>query len=529
MNELKVYLTRDGIGDLEAALVNPTNPDSVLAQLQEIGLAPNTELEGGKLLWGTQKTKTPAWMGFLNEIAAEPLEGGAGESRAGILALPRAGRIFIFTFGQAWHAIDPSAIEDQFGIRVALNTLDMDRVKTVDTRTLSAFPLHTTRQLSRAGPIDEFRIGFLDEFVNLVQAIPASGDFGDLVTGRDSLVLKKTVTPAELPQLCDILWDAFNDTRYREIWPLLERLRSVRDPTILRILDESLAHAVQHSPAKVHIGTPEVFDLEGIEGFRFAGNRASTTIRSIEPEATEYLLLHQASQIEAADLRKDRLEAISADGLVAKKWPVFKCIQWETELDDTHYVVNDGKWYSVDPQFQSELDQRLLAATCNRLSLPEALHHEDEQTYNERAAQEIDCACADRKLVRIPQHSSPIEICDLFTVDKALIHVKIYRGSSNTSHLLGQGVVSAEALRNGDVVKEFKKVLKNKCKRLAEADVVGHPVNPREYTVVYALVVPKRFQFPQDLPVFTKIFADKNLETLEQMGYKACMVPIFRR
>src|SRR5688572_19543757 len=293
MADLRVYLLRDTVGDPAKAL--RLRLDS--SGLSEVKVKPGAMEGPVRLFWGRNQKERPGWVKFVQDIAADELDIGASETRSAILFVKSNERWFAFTFGQAWGALDDADIEDQFGIRVALNLLDPEKVKTIDTKTWSAYPLHTTRQLTRAGPLDEFRISYLEDFVNLVEAVPVDRDIGDLVTGKQALVLKRQAQPDELPELCDTLWKAFKDNRYKEIMPFLDRLRTVHDRTHLRLLDDQLVQTLKTAPASVHIGTPELHSLDGCSGFRFAGNRAKTSLRPIEPEASDYLLLHPGGHL----------------------------------------------------------------------------------------------------------------------------------------------------------------------------------------------------------------------------------------
>jgi Family of unknown function (DUF6119) len=78
------------------------------------------------------------------------------------------------------------------------------------------------------------------------------------------------------------------------------------------------------------------------------------------------------------------------------------------------------------------------------LPLPEPDAGTDEDRYNRKAAKAVDGLLLDKLLVF--EGPDKMEICDVITRDRALVHVK-QRGSSSTlSHLFAQGVNCAERL-----------------------------------------------------------------------------------
>ncbi len=80
---------------------------------------------------------------------------------------------------------------------------------------------------------------------------------------------------------------------------------------------------------------------------------------------------------------------------------------------------------------------------------------EYEADYNKAAAGHLAGYSLDRKLITTPLHSrGGIEPCDIFVPPGVLIHVKRGRSSSDLSHLLAQGLVSADALSRDESARQ---------------------------------------------------------------------------
>lgn len=70
-----------------------------------------------------------------------------------------------------------------------------------------------------------------------------------------------------------------------------------------------------------------------------------------------------------------------------------------------------------------------------------------EKEYNTLAAGSLGGVCLDRKLISTPlHHRGGIEPCDVFVPPGTLLHMKRGSSSASLSHLLAQGLVSADAL-----------------------------------------------------------------------------------
>jgi len=66
----------------------------------------------------------------------------------------------------------------------------------------------------------------------------------------------------------------------------------------------------------------------------------------------------------------------------------------------------------------------------------------------------------DRQTVELKKRGlTKVEFCDLFGLNKEIVHIKRYTGSSELSHLFQQGVVSAELFLHEP---EFRKLVNDK-------------------------------------------------------------------
>ena len=111
--------------------------------------------------------------------------------------------------------------------------------------------------------------------------------------------------------------------------------------------------------------------------------------------------------------------------------------------------MSEGTWYRVDDNFLGRLNDFVAGMKKGVVDLPDYDGDKDEEAYNERAwkANKSQLVLLDQKFIRYETRGK-VEICDLYSKQKQLIHVKRLNSSSTLSHLFNQGAVSAELLRD---------------------------------------------------------------------------------
>ena len=136
------------------------------------------------------------------------------------------------------------------------------------------------------------------------------------------------------------------------------------------------------------------------------------------------------------------------------RWSMRDCLDGQIVTSGDTFLIEEGTFYRIEPDYLAQLNQDVDAIPDSSVELPPSrresdegtLKEIDEGTYNERASVPADHLLLDKKTVIVPGRTSPIEVCDLLTLDRQLVHVKRKFSSSALSHLFGQGYVSAELL-----------------------------------------------------------------------------------
>ena len=109
---------------------------------------------------------------------------------------------------------------------------------------------------------------------------------------------------------------------------------------------------------------------------------------------------------------------------------------------------------------------------------------------------------------------SSIEVCDVLTATKKLIHVKKNGGSSVLSHLFNQALVAGQAwLDNG-----FRSQLRQKMLAAGESDCIREPFRSSEYEIIIAIINKFTDQRPK-IPFFSKVAICFATTSMKNLGY----------
>ena len=273
------------------------------------------------------------------------------------------------------------------------------------------------------------------------------------------------------------------------------------------------------------ITAPEVVSWDNIFGFSFT--RSKTTIHPtliIE----DYLNSLGDDSITLSTLKSHKLFIYDSD-LNEVQHSLYKSLYFEHVDVSKTFILFSGDWFEIDNDFVDELDRALTEVPISDLEFPMVRKWTDEDKekieaegdYNERTAILKSYHLLDKKLIKSRTTTSPIELCDLMTDDKQLIHVKHKKGgSSGLSHLFAQGYVAAEVIISD---KEFRKEARQKLRSIrSDLDTLIplDGIKSSDYEVVYLVLGDDNSRVKSALPFFSKINLVKAFENLTQKGFK---------
>lgn len=98
----------------------------------------------------------------------------ATASASGVLIFEAAERFFAVTWGQGCHLLETDGFEQDFGLKVVLNTVAPDQLKSVDAKTIDETTVRTRRDVSRDSPFTAFELDPSRDLLRAVTGTPSN-------------------------------------------------------------------------------------------------------------------------------------------------------------------------------------------------------------------------------------------------------------------------------------------------------------------------------------------------------------------
>jgi len=525
LQQVKIYLLKPNVIALEDAI----RTGEGVAPAERIPLRGDLPFEA-ILLVRRPHLKRPDWLSFLEAGTAGPFDGGFRTATAGAALLLRTeGRVFTLTFGFGRGIIKSDCFVRDFGVKVVLNAVDPSRIKSVELRAVDTMTLQTRQQASKETGLESYRVDTRQDLFRGLAGKARSEDFAVRMEGSDALSITSRIEFDDLAEKCAGLLSVYEEDGYRDAFPFFDRLRTVRDPDEIQALEDRLNAELEVGRLeRMHLAPPEVVDTANVSGFAYS--HAGPDHRELDVRAMldELSARRRSGSVDASYLRQhDVFVTYREVGQRHEAWTAFDCLNFETEIDGNLYVLNNGDWHKVDGDYVQEVASRLQdIPACT--DLPRAAFDQDEDAYNDALCAQVNGALLHKKTVKADGARTPVEVCDVLTPDRRLVHVKPLSDSSRLSHLFAQGMVSAELLLNSKSFRrETRAKLDDCCPELAsliDLDVM----RPRDYEVVFAVMGGREQGWPQSLPFFSQVNLADTATLLQDRGYRVALARIPR-
>jgi len=523
MPKIRAYLLKDSVETFEDAIRadDSGNLPPTLTIRDGLGVE-------GVVYYKEPVRKPPAWLAFLSEGLVSP-PSFLTASASAVLLLSAHNRIFAITFGYGRTMLTSNARVRDFGVRVALNSIDPVGIKSIDMRRVEEMTIHTRRQVSRTADLTPFRIDERQDFLRSIGGRPIEElGWKGMVEGADSVAISLDIGFDELPDFCGQLLDLYESTDYLDHgFGFYDNLRLVTDPDDLAELQGKLDAALEaDDTGGIHLSMPDAMDLGDINSYRYRGRGHPFDELDIDEMLAELqgAGIHvNTDWLEAHDLLVNYAGSPETD---YSRCPLFDTLVFETRLDDDAvYVLSAGEWHRVSDDFVAEVENMLAGLPECALTLPDCETAWTEGEYNIAAAADVGCACMDAKNISFGGHDK-VEFCDLLTTDGQFIHVKKRGKSSTLSHLFFQGLNSARLFLENP---EFRGLVRSKIEEVS-ADhahlVPDASPDTGQYEVVFGVIGQPGTQNPNALPFFSRLSMAETATMLADMGYRVSYAPI---
>ncbi len=511
--KLSIYLARDG-----------NKPDSGVIKLENAKSPIELDLSGAESARLYIKKQPPksdlSWTRlFTLDSLVDASEFGMSSSVGAVFIVRISGAIFILSFGTGFHLLKPESIERDFGLKVTLNSVDPDKLRSLDKASYDHNPLNSRIQSTKDVDIFNLHLDSEMEMLYTVTGTSLVKEFGSNVTGRDALTIAVEANLSDLPA---ILSESIQ--RYRANLPdkfsWVENINRVRDYDEIEILDLELDQYLESNKFDhFWLGEPEIVDWESQIGYSF--DMRQKTLRHSVLSFEDYIDYLKGVPPTVELMKGNTIHINNSEYQSVKSWPVYRCLYAEIRFGKDYYILRNGIWYKINCDFVSAVDDYLSDIDIHSFKFP-VYSHDDEGDYNKHVFKtESNFCLMDKKNIQIGGSYDKLEHCDLILNGNEFVHVKLYRSSSTLSHLFSQGFVAAEAfIKDSDYREKLNPKLPASIKL---SDPKLRP-DPSEYRVVYAIATKKNI--PIELPFFSKVTLKNSLKTLRALNYNIALAKI---
>lgn len=512
-NKLSIYLIKESITD-----INNIFKDN-LQELHEY--APDKKV----YFVGSHK-HPPSWLKSFFDIEDERLF--QANSKVVLLIKRTYGtiqRIFALTFGYSKALFKEDVIEEQFGLKIVLNTAKANEIRKISKQNIGGNQKQSQEQMPQKGKISDFGFNITNDLMKMVTASCSDETFEKaVITGGDifSLTVDRKINNVE--EFLDYCYQKFISTLYKENFEWIDNVKAITSKETIDVLNNQVINKIKHNDFEnIWMAVPEVIKWEQIKCFKYSGSRDEYD----DIDINDFLItIDNMEDLSMNKLKNKTIRAISAENENNDlySWSAKKCLIAEIEYENRSYCLNNNKWYQIDHSFETKIKDEYLTIPIYGTELPNYTSNGrttyTENEYNEELAQEINAALIHR-VGEIPfggGRGNKIEVCDILTQNKELIHIKKSGGSSLLSHLFNQAAVSGEALLDA----EFRAKYNRRLQEEGFASYIDNDFRSNNYTVVLGIISKGNEQRPQ-IPFFSKVAIRYATKTLSNLGYNVAI------
>lgn len=468
----------------------------------------------------TMPPKTPSWVAKIRPLLEDSLPAIKTQSSGAVLLLRVQDRIVALTWGYGRTLLRNDSFERDFGLRVVLNTVDAENVRSVDSQTIEEITVSTRRQTSRASDFVNFGLDSSQDLLRGVTGIPRDPDFASRISGSDALTVGLELDLPGLSEKCEEFLEAYTADRYKDRFGFIDHMKIERDPAVISELSQNLVRDLEAGNTdQMHLAPMGPEDWENISGFTYSLSSTAPVFPDLDiEEALQHM--HPNTQFSIEYLRRKYIGVRYREAEESvDKYSAFSCLVYETEINDQLYVLSGGDWHQIDRDWSEGVRRRVSEIPESSVALPSSWAGELEGNYNARVAAEMDWALMHGRIISLAPPYDRVEMCDLLTPTGQFIHVKRDTVSSTLSHLFAQGRISGDLFfRSADY--------RQQCRRKA---VEGNPEwgnlieisrpDPDQHEIVYAILARTRPNWPRSLPFFSQLNLDNTARDLSTLGY----------
>lgn len=505
-NKLSIYLIKEKLINIEDIFDKP-NELAILDTLPD----------GANVYYMVSDIHEPSWMkDFFLKNSNKLHQANSRVVLLKTLNIDGESRVFALTFGYARFLFKTNVLEEQFGLRIILNTIKQDEIRKISKTSVGSNHKQSDEQLPKNSDISEFGFDINRDLMKNISGKSEDEVFEkSMLTGGDifSLTVSRDIT--NIDEFLIYCYKRFKETTYQDRFSWIDNIKFIRDKQLIEQLNANLINEIKNKNFnQVWMAVPEVVAWEDIKDFVIRGDDQHH-YSDIEIEKVIESLRNDLATID--QLQNKIIKAISRrdDTQSIYEWRAYDCIVAEIALDDNEYCLSNGKWYRIDTNFVETINQQYNGIALNTDNFLDYCH-KDEDEYNSELSLTWPNAIMLHKY-KVPiggGQGNNTEPCDVFFENK-MIHIKHNGGSSMLSHLFNQALVSSQMWLDG----ESRSILRNKLIEDGKTDILPQNFAAINYEVVIAIINKFTDERPK-IPFFSKVSLCFTSKNIRNYGYK---------
>lgn len=479
------------------------------------------------------RAKEPKWIKFLEKDLEIPNRDEIKNTVNSFVILIKIIKnetpyFFAVTGGFGFTAINKNYLENNFGLKVALNSIDSKELKSFDVRNIDLKTKQKRVLFNKGSEIGEFDLDFDQDLINLVSGKSQDEDFGTSVKGStSSLSLSSDVAFSKLGEKCCQILDLYLSDNYKENFGFIDNIKIIKDSEILDVLNQNLFNALlARESDNLSLAYPDMIEYE-----KCASYLIKSSYKKVETDEVTLQDLYSLFDKDIKFNSPNDIEKIKIIGFDDSNNPVTTAVSlnhfviYQTEFEQSTYIFSLNNWYKIDSDYFAKIHTEIMQVPLVDSTdfLTEIQINESEGSYNERQEPEY-FLCLDKQNFQVANSRSKIEVCDLFSKDKHFVCVKKGTRSATLSHLFAQGSVSMVLLKDSSEYRHY--VVRQANEKFPEEnfDEENFPYN--ECTLVYAISSTKTDDIRNTLPFFSKVNLLHHVNLIRRLGIKVALYKI---
>lgn len=476
-------------------------------------------IEGvGTAYLGFSRTTIPKWVNsfFVGEISSADVF--TANARAVLLLRVNIDennnqRTFALTMGYGKHMLKDDVVEERFGLKVILNTISPNSLRRINKINIGGNQKLSNEQLPLKAGIRDFGLDINRDLVSHIAGVSDDDEYvTGILSGGDILSVTAEVDISNIVSFLQMTYQRYCLNNYTVNFGWVDQIQEVKDTHLIANLDSEMIAAINMGSTDIWMAVPEIIDWTEIRGFKYRGREIydDIDISIVRDSFREGLQ-------KIGQLKGKRISAISSrDDSERYSWGAHRCLFGELFFDNNAYCINNGKWYRIDNDFVEQVNRDYNNTSIANIDFDDFTNdHSSENAYNSylKDNHPEDYLLMDANNFSYGGGHSKIELCDLLSKNKELIHVKHYSGSATLSHLFNQAAVSAELVLSDA---QFLALANEKITELTDSD--EFQINDRRaIRVVFGIISKNHSPLPH-LPFFSKISFRHTKNRLEAFG-----------